>query len=159
MSEADDTRFEAGLGPAHTGDEPAGRILSFPDGGMRSNRQADSRRVALAREMFEDRRTRPKVFGDTTMFSEGAWDILLALYVGEHGEDYATSADSVLASEHPYTTVVRWMSYLKGVGFVAQTQDGAQMTMKNVRLLPKAHTALNAYFDKVRQNRAKGASR
>jgi hypothetical protein len=92
------------------------------------------------------------------MFSEGAWDILLALYVSEHSEDYATSADSMLAAEHPYSTTVRWMSYLESVGFLAHTQDGAQITMKTVRLLPKGLTMLNAYLDQVRECRAENSA-
>jgi hypothetical protein len=144
---------------ADTHDEPDSKLLSFPDVGMRSNRKAESQRVALARQMFQDRRTRPQIFGDTAMFGEGAWDILLALYVAEHSEDYATGAHSMLAAEHPFSTTVRWMSYLESIGLVANSADEPQMTMKTIRLLPKARAMLNTYFDQVRHNRVKGPSR
>jgi hypothetical protein len=155
----DDPGTEVGAGQADTRTEPDGKLLSFPDAGMRSNRKADSQRVELARELFEDRRLRPKVFADTAMFGEGAWDILLALYAAEHGEDYAPSADSMLASEQPHTTIVRWMSYLESVGLIAHTQDGAPTTMRTIRLLPKGLTMLNAYLDQVRERRAENPVR
>jgi hypothetical protein len=159
MPRPEDPEGEAGAGQADTHDEPDTKLLSFPDVGMRSNRKAESQRISLARQMFEDRRTRPQIFNDTAMFGEGAWDILLALYVAEHSENYATTAHSMLASEHPYSTTVRWMSYLESIGFVANSADEPQLTMKTIRLLPKARATLNTYFDQVRHNRAKGPSR
>jgi hypothetical protein len=155
----DDPINQSGAGQADTRNGPDGKLLSFPDVGMRSNRKVDSQRVALARELFEDRRIRAKVFADTAMFGEGAWDILLALYVAEHSEDYAISAHSMLASEQPGTTLVRWMSYLERVGFVADSQEGAPITMRTIRLLPKGLTMLNAYLDQVRERRAENSVR
>ena len=141
---------------AETPDGSRGNLLSFPDVGMRSNRKADSQRVALAREMFEERRIRPQIFNDSSMFGEGAWDILLALFVAEHSQDYAISAQSLLASEAPVSTTQRWVSYLRSVGFVSPSTEGAPLTTESLRLLPKARAMLNTYFDAVRQRHAEG---
>jgi hypothetical protein len=155
MPTPDDLRAGGTQDEAETRNEPGAKLLSFPDAGMRSNRKVDSQRLALAVEMFEDRRARGEVFGDTAMFGEGAWDILLALYVAEHREDYHSASRLMLASEEPLSTRQRWIGYLESVGYIARAPQGAPLTMETLKLLPKGVTALNTYFNQVLDRREK----
>jgi DNA-binding MarR family transcriptional regulator len=82
----------------------------------------------------------------TELFSEPAWDILLALYAAEMAQQRVTAlklAEQVLA---PTTTALRWLKVLEAVGLVDRKPDPLDARRVFLSLTPKGRYAMSSYL-------------
>lgn len=109
--------------------------------------------TSMALEMVQARGRRSKFF-DASMFGgEGAWDILLTLFVADlkgRGLSRDELAAAVGLSE---TTMARWVKYLEGLGLVCGSVESPAVSFGVIRLSERAHLTLNRYFAVLVQER------
>jgi hypothetical protein len=108
----------------------------------------------LARQTYEDRRRRTKIFGDETLFGEPAWDILLDLFIAakERRRVYVTSA--CIGAAVPATTALRWITILEQKGFVVRDADPGDARRTFVRLSAHGYAAMIEYFQSASRTTA-----
>jgi DNA-binding MarR family transcriptional regulator len=78
------------------------------------------------------------------MLGEPAWDMLLQLYVSDHGR--LAIRDLVLMTEEPKTTALRWISYLEKKGLVERRPDPMDRRLIVIELLDRGRQLLDDYF-------------
>ena len=104
--------------------------------------------MTLAREAYRLRRMRAQVFGDSDLFGEPAWDMLLDLFIatGEGKRVPVTSA--CIGAAVPTTTALRWLTMLEDRGLVVREHDKHDARRIFVRLTSDAEAKMAAYFSK-----------
>jgi hypothetical protein len=109
--------------------------------------------AAKAKELYECRRRRDKVFGPE-MFGEPAWDIILDLFISECDGRRISVTSACIASCVPKATALRVIKQLEKTGIVVRQRDPDDARRSYVRLSQRAllsvapifHTA-NAFAD------------
>lgn len=102
--------------------------------------------VQMARTAYARRRERGTLFGESDLFGEPAWDILLDLYIA-HGERKDVSVSSAcIGSAAPPTTGLRWLGVLADQGLVEREHDPEDQRRVLVYLTERALDAMDAYF-------------
>ena len=101
----------------------------------------------MARLSYAKRRKRSNVFGDTELFGEPAWDILLDLYIAQAEDKPVSVSSACIGSAAPPTTGLRWLGVLAEQGFVERKHDPQDQRRVLVRLTDKALEAMDAYFE------------
>lgn len=76
------------------------------------------------------------------LFGEGAWSMLLDLFVSEyHGRKVSTTS-ACLAAEIPATTALRWIETLESKGLVRRSSAKMDRRVRYVFLTAEGHQAL-----------------
>ncbi len=99
-----------------------------------------------ARQIYTNRRKRCSIFGNTELFGEPGWDILLDLYIA-HSENKQVSVSSAcIGSAAPPTTGLRWLGVLAEADLVLREHDPADQRRVLVRLTDKGLSTMDEYF-------------
>lgn len=105
--------------------------------------------LSLARKAYALRRKRQAIFGNSDLFGEPAWDILLDLFIAD-GEGKTVSVSSAcIGSAAPATTGLRWLGVLADEGLVVRENDHEDHRRVLVRLTPAGRAAMERFFDLV----------
>jgi hypothetical protein len=103
--------------------------------------------VRLAEDELRRRRMRAR-FLPSEFFGEGAWSMLLDLFVSEyHGRKVSTTSVCI-ASDVPGTTALRWLDILESNGFVERLPTDHDKRVKYVSLTTKARESLRALLSR-----------
>lgn len=102
--------------------------------------------VELARQTYEDRRRRNKIFQSDELFGEPAWDILLDLFIAAKERRRVSVTSACIGSAVPSTTALRWISILERQGFLSREADPGDARRVYVRLSPSGYEAMLEYF-------------
>jgi len=102
--------------------------------------------VELARQTYEDRRRRNKIFKSEELFGEPAWDILLDLFVAAKERRRVSVTSACIGSAVPSTTALRWISILERQGMLMREADPGDARRVYVRLSPTGYEAMLEYF-------------
>jgi hypothetical protein len=102
--------------------------------------------VELARQTYDDRRRRTKIFHSDELFGEPAWDILLDLFVAAKERRRVSVTSACIGSAVPSTTALRWISILERQGFLTREADPGDARRVYVRLSPRGYEAMLEYF-------------
>lgn len=111
-----------------------------------SNSQDHPVWVELARQTYEDRRRRTKIFSSDELFGEPAWDILLDLFIAAKERRRVSVTSACIGSAVPSTTALRWISILERQGMLTREADPADARRVYVRLSPSGYDAMLLYF-------------
>lgn len=122
-----DAAVIAELGPAHEGVVDRNRL------------------AARARAIFFERKRRSQHFSPA-MFSEPAWDMLLALYITDFAGGRQTVGKLISWVGAPQTTALRWIDYLEKERLVARHPEALDRRIVYVDLTDKGRSALDRYF-------------
>jgi DNA-binding MarR family transcriptional regulator len=102
----------------------------------------------LACRIYDARRTRDKLM-DHKLFSEPAWDMLLALYcLPARGERLTVTALS-LAANTQVTTGLRWQKALTEHGLIERGPGGVDQRKQMVRLTAEGREMMNTYLTRL----------
>jgi DNA-binding MarR family transcriptional regulator len=102
----------------------------------------------LAREIYEARRVRAKVFGQQ-IFGEPAWDMLLALYfMPSQGEILSVSGLSHAACI-PESTGLRWQATLTKEDMIERGPPGIDKRKQFMRLTHKGRALMDTYLTRL----------
>jgi DNA-binding MarR family transcriptional regulator len=114
------------------------------DLGLDDGTSAD--RAMLMAEMMCDIRDARGALFPASMFSEPAWDILLALYVTD-GEPAAS--DLARRTHIPSSTLWRWLAYLEGHNLIEREDSPDDKRAHKIRLTDEARANLRTLFEGI----------
>lgn len=102
-----------------------------------------------ARAAYSRRRQRGSIFGNTELFGEPAWDILLDLYIAHVDEKPVSVSSACIGSASPPTTGLRWLGVLAENNLVIREQDPNDQRRVLVKLTEFGVEAMDRYFASV----------
>ncbi|MEJ2411076.1 MAG: MarR family transcriptional regulator [Novosphingobium sp.] len=102
--------------------------------------------VELARQTYDDRRRRAKIFASEGLFGEPAWDILLDLFIATKERRRVSVTSACIGSAVPSTTALRWITILEKNGFLAREADPGDARRVYVKLSARGYSAMLEYF-------------
>jgi hypothetical protein len=102
--------------------------------------------VELARQAYEDRRRRNKIFESDELFGEPAWDILLDLFIAAKERRQVSVTSACIGSAVPSTTALRWITILERQGLLMREADPGDARRIYVKLSPQGYSAMLRYF-------------
>lgn len=114
------------------------------DAGLEDGAKCDPA-MLVAEIMCDTREARANLF-PASMFSEPAWDILLALYITD--EEPAAS-DLARRTDIAASTVWRWLAYLEGHKLIAREESAHDKRAHKIRLTDEARKNLQELFASV----------
>lgn len=97
--------------------------------------------VNAAEEELRRRRLREK-FLPRELFGEGAWTILLDLFISEFRGRKVSVTSACQAADVPATTALRWLELLQAKGLVTRTPVPTDRRVRHLWLTDKARSAL-----------------
>lgn len=138
--------------PTRENDRPAPVCAAAPQSALTppGSVRGEERRQAfaeMARLSYAKRRKRATVFGDTELFGEPAWDILLDLYIAQAEQKPVSVSSACIGSAAPPTTGLRWLGVLAEQDLVERQHDPQDQRRVLVRLTEKALEAMDCYFE------------
>lgn len=118
--------------------------------GMRSGPEDLGREALLqrARDIFRLRRSRVQRFG-RAMFGEPAWDMLLAVYIGERQGSSPTIAQLTGFTDAPPKVALRWLDHLIGENLVMLDGPRDVPERTSLGLTLSARDDLEAYLSET----------
>lgn len=102
--------------------------------------------VELARQTYDDRRRRSKIFRADTLFGEPAWDILLDLFIAAKERRRVSVTSACIGSAVPSTTALRWIAILERQGLLVREADPGDARRVYVKLSARGYAAMLEYF-------------
>ncbi|MCJ2177419.1 MarR family transcriptional regulator [Novosphingobium album (ex Hu et al. 2023)] len=102
--------------------------------------------VELARQTYDDRRRRAKIFASEDLFGEPAWDILLDLFIAAKERRRVSVTSACIGSAVPSTTALRWIAILEKNEFLAREADPGDARRVYVKLSARGYSAMLDYF-------------
>lgn len=102
--------------------------------------------VELARQTYDDRRRRTKIFRSEDLFGEPAWDILLDLFIAAKERRRVSVTSACIGSAVPSTTALRWITILERQGLLMREADPGDARRVYVKLSARGYTAMLEYF-------------
>ena len=133
------------LGLLAGGDQPEPDLSTVPD---RPGPAARSALIERAKQVFVARRRRYRLFGKS-MFGEPAWDMLLVLYITEHGGSPYTIARLTEISDASATTSLRWLDYLERQRLIVRESHPTDRRAVHVELTQKGLEVMDSYFSET----------
>jgi len=103
----------------------------------------------LAGTIYQIRRTRDRIFSDSELFGDPAWDILLDLVYAERDHKSVSVTSACMASSVPPTTALRWVSILESRGYIERVQDKLDGRRRYVMLTDKGRIMMNRFFSQL----------
>lgn len=104
----------------------------------------------LARRIIRARHQRSR-FLPSKLFSDPAWDILLALYAAEVGQRRITVGQVCAAADIPATTGLRWLGTLEEMGLAARRADPLDARRFFVSLTGEGREAMSGYLQTMNE--------
>ena len=105
--------------------------------------------VEFARQIFVHRAKRSQFF-DQVMFGEGAWDMLLALYIGERSDTrYHTVSGLLSFAGVPPSTAHRCLEYLEHEELISRRPHPTDRRVIYITLTDDGREALDKYFSNM----------
>ncbi|WP_159975675.1 MULTISPECIES: MarR family transcriptional regulator [unclassified Novosphingobium] len=102
--------------------------------------------VELARQTYEDRRRRTKIFRSEELFGEPAWDILLDLFIAAKERRRVSVTSACIGSAVPSTTALRWIAILEKQSLLVREADPGDARRVYVKLSARGYAAMLEYF-------------
>lgn len=109
----------------------------------------------LARQSYEDRRQRDRVFNDPALFGEPAWDILLDLFVSYRDGRKISTSSACIGAAVPPTTALRWLTVLTERNLIEREDDPHDARRHFVRLTARGYDLMLEYFGWVSRANAR----
>lgn len=110
----------------------------------------------IARQTYAVRRQRSAIFGNSELFGEPAWDILLDLYVANVDGKPVSVSSACIGSAAPPTTGLRWLGVLAENDLILREQDPDDQRRVLVRLTDRGVEAMDRYFASAAAEQHKG---
>jgi DNA-binding MarR family transcriptional regulator len=112
-----------------------------------------SERALLARELYQNRRARDRLF-DAELFADPAWDILLILYCASHSQQRLSVSSVCASAAVAATTALRWIGQLCRQELVCKAKSPTDGRITWLYLADQAGQRLDRYFDSILEKRA-----
>ncbi len=104
----------------------------------------------IVAQILKERQDRARAFiGDNDLFGEPAWDMLLAIYLGEARGVRLCIKSVCLWAGCPGTTGLRYLSLLEQRGFVVSERDPSDRRLRVLRATDRLMSLMNSYAGRV----------
>ena len=103
----------------------------------------------VAERAWANRRARDRAFGDSNLFGEPAWDILLDLAMSEAKGQAVPVSSASAGAGIPLTTALRHVQLLIEAGLIEKHIDITDRRRSFLRLTKKGKRCLLRYADKT----------
>jgi DNA-binding MarR family transcriptional regulator len=103
--------------------------------------------LAHAKQHYQSRRDRDKLFGKSDLFGEPAWDMLIDLFIAEEEGRQVNVSRLCLATAVPATTALRWISMLESYGLIARAGDSIDPRRDTVSISSHAKDSIRSHFE------------
>lgn len=107
-----------------------------------------AKRVALARAIRRARLRRANHVSKA-MLGEPAWDMLLALYIGDRDGPRLSVGRLAMLSGAPMTTALRWIDYLAKERFITRHAHPTDRRSEIIELTDRARSAMEQYLSET----------
>lgn len=114
----------------------------------REEQRNENELVSLAYGIYQLRRFRDYFF-EPRLFSEPAWDLLLAAYCLNTPEKTLTVSGLCHSAGCPFTTALRWIERLEGFGLMKRRKCDRDGRMIYVYLTEEGHSKIESYLLQV----------
>lgn len=104
---------------------------------------------ALAERLYRERRSRDRIFSDSALFGEPAWDLLLDLTVSELKGRKLSVTSACIGACVPSTTALRWLSLLEERGLIVRESDATDKRRAFVRISPDGFRKMIGYLESL----------
>jgi hypothetical protein len=133
------------------GESPSAILESLTGKGEHENGKTSASQdhpiwVELARQTYEDRRRRTKIFRSEELFGEPAWDILLDLFIAAKERRRVSVTSACIGSAVPSTTALRWITILEKQGLLVREADPGDARRVYVKLSARGYAAMLEHF-------------
>lgn len=99
-----------------------------------------------AKSYYRKRRAREQMFGNSDLFADPAWDLLIDLFIAyEEGQQVSVSS-ACIAAAVPGTTALRWINVLESRGHIARENDPYDARRIFIALTAETADKVRAYF-------------
>jgi DNA-binding MarR family transcriptional regulator len=115
---------------------------------QREKQRDDDKLVSLAYGIYQSRRCRDYFF-ESGLFSEPAWDLLLAAYCLNTPEKILTVSGLCHSAGCPFTTALRWIERLEGLGLMERRKCDRDGRMIYVYLTEEGRSKIESYLRRV----------
>jgi DNA-binding MarR family transcriptional regulator len=109
----------------------------------------DAAYAEVARQSYRARRWRNAFFGDSELFGEPAWDLLLELFVAASEQRLVSVTSASIAAAVPQSTALRWIALLEKDGLVLREPDPWDKRRDWLRLTADGLSRMLAYLQKT----------
>lgn len=99
--------------------------------------------------IYGDRKARSDHFGNSDIFGEPAWDILLDVYIHQFQNEEVSVKSACIGSGAPATTALRWLSLLERQGLICSTEDPIDQRRRFIRLTAEGYESMTRYLNHV----------
>lgn len=110
----------------------------------------------LAFLMYQGRRDRDRFFA-SGLFSDPAWDLLLAAYCLPKAGRPLSVSGLCHAAAAPPTTALRWISHLCQIGMLSRTPSATDQRVTFVTLTNEGREQIEAYLNRFSRRLSKAA--
>ncbi|WP_052223323.1 helix-turn-helix domain-containing protein [Novosphingobium malaysiense] len=100
----------------------------------------------LARQTYDDRRRRTKIFQSEDLFGEPGWDILLDLFIAAKERRRVSVTSACIGAAVPSTTALRWIAVLERHHLLVREADPGDARRVYVKLSTRGYDAMLEYF-------------
>lgn len=100
----------------------------------------------LARQTYDDRRRRSKIFQSEDLFGEPAWDILVDLFIAAKERRHVSVTSACIGAAVPSTTALRWLTILEKESLIVREADPVDARRVYVKLSARGYAAMLEYF-------------
>lgn len=112
--------------------------------------------VNTARAMYRNRRLRPRIFADDTLFGEPAWDILLDLFIAEVDNKPLSVTAACIGAAVPTSTALRWLAILEERGLLRRENDPGDARRVFLHLTDEGYAKMASFFIQVHRENSLG---
>lgn len=100
-----------------------------------------------AKLYYRKRRDREQMFGNSDLFADPAWDILIDLFIAREEGNQISVSSACIAAAVPGTTALRWINVLESKGHVIRFNDPHDARRVYLTLSPTTAEIVRTYFD------------
>lgn len=102
-----------------------------------------------ATDAYNMRRHREKIFGETQLFGEPTWDILLDLFIAELKNVKMQTTSVCIGAQVPQTTALRWIALLEREDLVRRYRDKEDSRRVYIQLTERAlRKMVQVFYDR-----------
>lgn len=99
-----------------------------------------------ARDHFKKQKSRERIFGRTTIFSDPAWNILVDLFIASEERKPITVSSACISSSVPTTTALRYLKLLEDDGHILRVEHRSNGRLSLLYLSEATNNQLRRYF-------------
>jgi hypothetical protein len=100
----------------------------------------------LARQAYQNRRSRNLIFANDDLFGEPAWDILLDLFIAAKERRRISVTSACIGAAVPPTTALRWIAILENQKLLVREADPGDARRVYVTLTALGYEKMLEYF-------------